>query len=214
MEKNTKCIIILGGGIGKGGELPEWSQERCKSAVEYYFENKSRFDMVFIPTSGGTYHYPNQTDKLGFTIFECDLMTKFLLEHNIPEDKIFRDYSSFDTIGNAFFVKTLFTDIRKWDDLVVITSDFHMSRSIEIFNFIFCVLDKKYKIEYLNSKNNVLFNLNDRLCKEEKSRIIFKKNMKNINTIEQFHKWLYSTHECYKSNQKERKLPSKNLLYQ
>ena len=85
--KKYEMYYYIRGGIGKVGKLPEWSQERCKLAVEYYFENKNRFDMVFIPTSGGTYHYPNPTDKLGFTIFECDLMTKFLLEHNIPEEK-------------------------------------------------------------------------------------------------------------------------------
>ena len=212
--KKTKCIIILGGGIGKEGKLPEWSEDRCRLAVDYYFENKNLYNLIFIPTSGGTYHYPNPVDNLGFTIFECNLMVNFLLKNNIPEENIFREYSSYDTIGNAFFVKTLFTDIREWFDLIVITSDFHMPRSMEIFNYLFCILDKRYKIQYLNCKNSVLFNLNDRLLREEKSKCNFIENMKNINNLKEFHQWFYSTHECYKSNQKKRSLPVKNLLYQ
>jgi hypothetical protein len=213
MKLDTKCVIILGGGIGESGKLPEWSEDRCKLAVDYYFKNKNLYNIVFIPTSGGTYHYPNPVDKLGFTIFECNLMTEYLLKHNIPEENIFREYSSYDTIGNAFFVKTLFTDIRKWYDLIVITSDFHMSRSMEIFNFIFTKLDNKYKIEYKNCNCRIFENLNKRLLKEDQSKFYFLKQMLNINNIEGFHKWFYSNHECYKSLQKERKIPDSNLLY-
>ena len=213
MEKNTKCIIVLGGGIGKKGKLPEWSLERCKVAVEYYFNFKHMYDLKFIVTSGGTYHQPNPLDKLGFTIFEADLMSNYLLNSGIPENSIFREYSSYDTIGNGFFVRTLFTDIRRWKDLVVITSDFHMNRSKEIFNFIFTKLASNYKLEYISCKNIISNNLNDRIIKEENSKLKFINDMKKIYNLNMFHKWLYSTHECYKTNPKEKKLPEKNLLY-
>ena len=213
-EKLTKCVVILGGGIGKNGNLPSWSVDRCESAIEYYYQNKHLFNIVFIPTSGGTYHYPNPIDKNGFTVFECDLMAKYLLKNGIHENNIFREYSSYDTIGNGFFVKSLFTDIRNWTDVIVITSKFHLNRSKAIFDFLFLKLStKNYKIQYIFTNDKQLLHLDERIKREENSLVIFNKNMSKIYSMEMFHKWLYSNHECYKSNQKERKIPSVNLLY-
>ena len=118
-----------------------------------------------------------------------------------------------DTIGNAFFVKLLLTDVRKWYNLIIITSDFHLDRTKEIFNFLYCKLDSKYNLEYFSSKDlpNELLNL--RTTKEKSSLEKFKRNIVHIKSLEEFHEWLFQTHECYKSNPKEKHVLKENLLY-
>lgn len=212
--KPTKCIIILGGGICDNNTLTRWSENRCDEALKYYYDLKHMYNIIFIVTSGGTYHLPNPIDKLGFTIFESTLMAQYLKDKGIEENNIYKEYTSYDTIGNAFFVKTIFTDIRDWKDLIVITSNFHMARSIEIFNFLFKKLDKRYSIQYASCKDNLSDNLvKDRVEKENKSKKQFKSDMKNITNIEEFHKWLFKYHNCYKVFSPHKKNIKKGLLY-
>lgn len=214
MINPVKCVIILGGGITKTKELPEWSKQRCDEAITYYFYNYKNYDIKFIVTSGGTYHYPNPVDSNGFTIFECSLMAEYLVKKGICKMNIFREYTSYDTIGNAFFIKTIFTDIRKWYDLIIITSNFHMGRSIEIFNFLFKKLDSKYLIQFITTKdmlNNSI--IEDRIKRETNGKKKFIEDMKNINDLTQFHKWLFDNHNCYKSIQPKREILNKYLLY-
>jgi len=214
MIKPIKCIIILGGGIAKTKELPEWSKQRCDEALNYYYHLKNNYEIKFIVTSGGTYHYPNPVDKNGFTIFESSLMAEYLKKKGINENDIFKEYTSYDTIGNAFFVKTHFTDIRKWYDLLIITSDFHMERSIEICNFLFAKLSKNYNIQYISTKTNLNIDIiQDRIKRELQGKETFIQNMKNIKTIEDFHIWLFNNHNCYKAIQPKKDILNKYLLY-
>jgi hypothetical protein len=55
MSVNTffDAVIIPGGGLTSGGQLPAWSKARFDAAVRY--NNQARF---FIPLSAGTTHKP------------------------------------------------------------------------------------------------------------------------------------------------------------
>jgi len=212
VNKIIKCIVILGGGLSNN-KLSIYSKNRCDNAIQYYNTFKNYYDLKFIVTCGGTYHYPNQIDINNFTIFESTLHTEYLLDKGINEKIIYKESVSYDTIGNAFFVKLLLTDVRKWYNLVIITSEFHLDRSIEVFNFLYCNLDNKYNLEYLSSEDSPNELLNLRKEKEKTSLLKFRKNMDHIKSLEEFHEWLFQTHECYKSKPKEKQILKENLLY-
>jgi hypothetical protein len=211
-NKITKCIVIIGGGFSVD-KLSTYSKDRCNLAIEYYNTFKNYYNLKFIVTCFGTCHHPNPIDKNNFTIFESTLQTEYLLEKGINENLIYKESIASDTIGNAFFVKLLLTDVRKWYNLIIITSKFHLDRTKEIFNFLYCKLDNNYNLEYLSSEDSPNELLNLRIDKEYSSLENFKQNMKNINSLEEFHEWLFQTHECYKSKPNKKQILKENLLY-
>ena len=221
----SKCLVILGGGVDICGELPSWTKQRCNLAIEYFNENKNLENMVFIATSAGTYHYPTPRDKNNFTIYECDLIVKYLVQNGIDEEIIFREWTSYDTIGNAYYVRVLLTDIQNWYNLTVFTSEFHFERSKTIFDFIFSLnkdellegVQRKYNINYIISDDSNLEKdkLSKRICKEKESNKNFIKYMKtfNVKDLKSFHNWLYNEHTCYKSIVKRSFVITENILY-
>ena len=56
--------------------------------------------------------------------------------HNIPEEKIFMETHSKDTVGEAVYVRK-FLDEMNIASLKIVTSDWHTERAREIFSFVF-----------------------------------------------------------------------------
>jgi uncharacterized SAM-binding protein YcdF (DUF218 family) len=203
------CIIILGGGVSINNILPEWSLDRCNYVLELFKKNK---DVNIICTSGGSYHNPNPLDDNRHTIHECDTFAKYLINNGIPENKIFKEWCSYDTIGNAYFTKLLLVDVFKWNKILVVTSDFHMDRSKVIFDYIF--KENKYSLSYYSCiyKTNHQY-LESRINKEKKSLLNFQNLINSLNSFEDFHKWIYTNHQCYVSNQKKKEHLQDKMLY-
>lgn len=195
-----KTYIILGGGITKDNCLPEWCVDRCRYVIEKFKKNN---DINVIVTSGGSYHNPNPLDNNGFTIHECDTLCEYLINNGIPSEIIFKEWTSYDTIGNAYFSKLLLIDTYKWYNIVMVTSDFHFERSKSIFEYIF--KEDKYKLEYVNCpyKGNHPY-LKNRINKESKSLEDFKKTC--IIYKDNFHDFIYRNHQCYVSK------PNKKII--
>jgi len=215
----TQCLVLLGGGVNLTGKLPLWTEQRCDLAIKYYHEHKNEEAIYFIATSAGTYHYPTPRDGNNFTIYECDLIVEYLVKNGIKQDLIFREWTSYDTIGNAYYLRTLFTDIQEWYNLTIFTSDFHFKRSKTIFDFVFSLNDneKKYNINYIISNDSTIdkYKLKKRIIKENESNNNFIKYMKkfNIKTLKDFHNWLYNEHTCYKSIVKRNLVITEDMLY-
>jgi uncharacterized SAM-binding protein YcdF (DUF218 family) len=201
----TNTYIILGGGITKDNILPEWCIDRCNYVIQKYNEHKV---MNIICTSGGSYHNPNPLNDTGFTIHECDTLCEYLIKKGIPSEIIFKEWTSYDTIGNAYFSKLLLIDTYTWYDMVIVTSDFHFERSKNIFEYIF--RDDKYKLKYVScSYNGNHPYLKNRIKKEEKSLEDFKKTC--IIFKDNFHDFIYKKHQCYVSKPNEKIIQSKYL---
>ena len=209
-----KCLIILGGGLSINGELPLWCVDRCKYAIEYYNNNKNRENIKIIVTSAASYHNESILDRNNFIIHECDVLAQYLIINNIPDNIIFKEWTSYDTIGNAYFCKILLTDIFNWKNLLIITNDYHMKRSKEIFEYIFKSYNSSYNLKYYSCPyNNNSILLDKRLDREETSLQKFKNLIKSFKTPMDIHKWLYSKHDCYTSNPKKNDKKVSNLLY-
>jgi hypothetical protein len=92
----------------------------------------------------GTPHKPPIISKTGYCIFESMACANLLMQQGVPGERILRETSSFDTIGNAYFSATIFSLPCSWQNVTVATSAFHMPRSRAIFEKVFELLDKEF----------------------------------------------------------------------
>ncbi len=69
--------------------------------------------------------------------------------HKIPDSKIILETSSKDTVGEAVFIRKILrsSDIKK---IKVVTSDWHLNRAKEIFDFVF--FNESFSIEFKTIK--------------------------------------------------------------
>ncbi|ORC89886.1 putative GPI-anchored surface protein [Trypanosoma theileri] len=122
--------------------------------------------------SAGTTHKPNYINHVGWPIGESTSGALYLLQKckervdamttmkkgKVADEKemaswltphdIIRETSSLDTIGNAYFLRTVHADPAGWRHLHVITSDFHLPRTRAVFEFIFACDKAVYNITY------------------------------------------------------------------
>jgi len=123
--KWAECAIVLGGGIRKNNQPDSDTKDRLKKLL-------SLFNDGYIPrilVTGGKV----QKD---LSISEASIMKDYLIKHGVAANKILIETDSKDTIGNALFSKVL-VQKRNWNKIILITSDYHISRSLRIFDHIF-----------------------------------------------------------------------------
>lgn len=117
-------IVVLGGGIDRDGNLPIWVNSRLEKAIQLYRKTEG-----WILLSG--------KGKNGHQVTEAEAMTNYLIERNIPQEKILLECLSEDTVQNAYFSRTLHIDPMGIKQFTLVTSAFHMKRSHHIFEWVF-----------------------------------------------------------------------------
>jgi len=154
--EHLDAVIVLGGGSPSSLEEPPiFVQKRADDAANVVQRRQTLHDQPKRPPqkqrelktkssslpilclSAGTAHVPQLLSPDGFPIWESTSTAAYLAkQHHLTED-VYVETSSYDTIGNAFFTRTSHTDINGWRNLLIITSEFHMSRTAAIFDWIF-----------------------------------------------------------------------------
>jgi uncharacterized SAM-binding protein YcdF (DUF218 family) len=191
------AVIVPGGGVRNGGELPEWV--------------KNRFDLAIVRSgnapivclSAGTVHRPNPLDETGRAIFEASAGAHYLLRKGFPTQRIYIEVSSWDTVGNAYFARTVHTDPSGWRRLLVITSEHHMPRTEAIFRWVFGLApDLGYALSFeavpdTGLQGAVLEARNDR---EKASMALVRALFPRFRTLAQMHGWLFTEHDAYKAS--------------
>lgn len=192
----TQHIFILAGGQIKNGDVNSWVKERLDIGKILYDKNK---DSVIYCIGGGTYHKPPTCNKFGHVIHESTSCSNYLIENGVDCNKIKREWGSYDTIANGFFSFTNFILPLKIKECVLITSEFHMERVKEIFDYFKILFSQDINITYITSENNMdneLLNL--RKNREKQSVESFKKNIVDkIKTVDEFIEWFYVEHNAY-----------------
>jgi hypothetical protein len=195
MDKSYDAILILGGGLTSEGKLPEWSKRRLVKALEIYNGQH------IIVLSAGTVHKQPILDKEGYPLFESFVAANYLVEKGIGSEKILREWASYDTVGNAYFTRVIHTDPRHWRKLAIITSEFHMQRTREIFKWIFGLDDPKpsYQLDFINVTDTGIDRriILPRIDKEQKDLEKLLRLKGGISNLEEFHTWLFTKHEAY-----------------
>ena len=189
-------IFVLAGGINKNGECHKWVKRRLDLAVKLHnFSNGNIYCL-----GGGSYHVPPILNKKKFTIHESTACAEYLIGKGVKSNKIFKEWSSFDTIANGVFGFNNFIIPLKLKKIVVITSNFHMNRSKAIFNWINSLYNNIVEIKFLSVSDK---NIDDdlislRTIKENKSLENLKKNViLKYSSLEEMLNWFYTEHKAY-----------------
>lgn len=191
-------IFVLAGGLNKDGEVYPWVERRLDSAINYYNGRKCKI----VCMGGGTYHKPPILNKDSFVIHEATSCASYLIENGVSANDIYKEWSSYDTIANGYFAFTNFIVPLHIENILVITSEFHMPRSKIIFEWMRELFGLNTDINFLCASDDGLDrsiisirNQRERIS-VEKLRILKCK----INSINKFHKWFYEDHKAYCSN--------------
>jgi len=195
-------IMILAGGLDHLGRNHPWVKDRLDLVLKLY-QIKPR--KIFI-LGGGTYHKAPHYNREHFVIHESTMGAKYLIDRGVKSSDLYREWGSYDTIANGFFSLLNFGIPLNLNDFLVITSDFHMPRAREIFNWIYRLWGEKtgqeYQIDYLEVSSRYLDNdlIEARSNREQRSHQTLLKTIEQITTWEQFHNWFYQDHQAYNCN--------------
>lgn len=127
------AIVVLSNLMEQDGTLNDESRERMDLAVREF----SRGYASVIVTCGWAYRADTPV-----TIAEA--MREYAVKVGVPSNAVIAESKSRDTVGHAIFTKATLAIPNRWRKLLVVTSDYHVDRALEIFNFVYGM---KYVIE-------------------------------------------------------------------
>jgi hypothetical protein len=188
------AILILGGGVREGGNLPPWAQRRYDLALEI----QSGEPLVCL--SAATTHRAPPLDEHGFPIFEAVAGARYLFSRGVPAGRLYIEAASWDTIGNAYFAKCMHVDPAGWFKLLVITSAFHMPRSRVVFEWVYGLdPDRKYDLSFVEASDEGLdlTAIEARKRKEAEALEKFRRIADVIHSVPELHRWLFTEHAAY-----------------
>ncbi len=191
------AILVPGGGVREGGTLPARVRHRLDLAAQL------RGKSYIVTLSAGSPHRPPPLTARGFPIFESVAAAKYLIQCGVPRDRILTETISYDTIGNAFFSRVVHIDPQRLSSLLVITSNFHLRRVQETFNWIYALTPtpRPYELGFRGVDDSDM----DRAvlrARQEKERIrlaMLKPLTQRLTTMNAFHRWLFTEHWAYES---------------
>ncbi len=120
------CIIVLANKMDKEGNLNLESKSRVQLASSFYFT----YPLISFITCG--WNYRDDSDiRIG------NAMKDYAIKLGVPVECIITELNSRDTVGEAFFTKQNILNKKEWQNVLVVTSDYHVDRSRRIFEFIY-----------------------------------------------------------------------------
>jgi hypothetical protein len=195
--EGTDCVIVPGGGLNAGGEVPLWVAARLERAME------CADGRHIIVLSAGTPHKPPPIDPSGIPVLECVAEAKFLLDHGYPATRILMENASYDTIGNAYFSRVIHVDPAGFRRLRVITSEFHAARTEFVFRWIFALDPKPHEYELffeaVPTVGMAREAIDVRRQKEAESSRTLCTLVDRYTTLAEFHRWLFEEHGAYRA---------------
>lgn len=207
--QQAECLLVLAGGVDATGTVLATVARRLDAAAELYRRNPG---LNILCNGGGTSHKPKWRDPVsGFEVPEAQLMAQYLRAAGVPTSAVLLESLSDDTIGNAFCARALHTewrpDLRR---LVLITSAFQMDRAEAIYRWVFTTLQPAvgYTLTPLSVPDDGAVDpdaLASRAQRECASLHAFQAGVgAKYSTMEEVHKWLFTTHEAYAPRTKAR----------
>jgi uncharacterized SAM-binding protein YcdF (DUF218 family) len=188
------AVLIPGGGVKNGGELPPWVINRLDRAIEHDAG-------LYIALSAGTFHKPPPLTPDGRPIYESVAAAEYLIARGIAPACIRTETSSWDTIGNAFFSRVIHVDPLALRRLLILTSDFHMTRTEAIFRWVYSLSSPRpaYELSFEATPDEGMDEqvLHARRNKEQIAIQQFSETQKSIQALPELHHWLFTQHAAY-----------------
>lgn len=208
------AVVVPGAGGPRDGcnpieTLPEWVSLKLDNLVKLY--DKYQYNYPIILLSAGTVHKPGSLDVNGRNFNESTGMLLYLESKGINPNLLYDENSSYDTIGNGYFLRTIHTDVMKWYKLLIVVNEFHYNRLSIIFNWIFSLPNKnnsKYQIYYLIIPDNLVTDNQTIFARKDREyqstmNIIENINKSNVTNMSDLHQWIYSQHKLYSAKYKK-----------
>lgn len=121
------AVVVLANLMDAQGRLNDESARRAAKAATLF----RACGAAVLVTTGWAYR-PDSPLPI------ADAFRQHLIRHHaIPAERIVADPNARDTVGDAYFTKIGLARPRGWKHVMVVTSDYHVARSQEIFNFIY-----------------------------------------------------------------------------
>ena len=203
-------VLIPGGGLLNDGSLPPWTIARLEYALS--LRDKSRW---FILLSGGTVHKPPPLSESGFPVFESQRAAEYLINAGLDPKQVLTEISSYDTIGNAYFARMLFTEPMALARCLIITSAFHLPRAEAIFRWVYSLqpIQQDCSLSFLSTADEGLSPqaLGARQERERLSLENLGSLIKNIGSLNTFQSWLYTEHAAYAARGEKEQLSEDEL---
>lgn len=198
------AVVVPGGGLTEAGKSPAWVLERLKRAASIYFSATADARPKIIVLSGGTPHKPMPRDAAGFQVTEAQANAHSLVHQlHVPPTDVWEENWSLDTIGNAYMLRTVHTDIGAIRRLTIVNNYFHIDRTRAIFEKVFGLLPlcATYHLQFEAVDDLGLDQavIESRKAREAKSIRSFAHNTAELHTLHDFHAWLFSNHSAYAS---------------
>lgn len=121
------AIIVLANQMDKNGLLNYESKTRANKAVEIL----NKRGISHIVTCGWAYR--DDSDIKIADAFKSYIVNSL----GVKPNKVITELNSRDTVGDAYFTKINIALSLNWKNLCVVTSDYHVKRTKEIFSFIY-----------------------------------------------------------------------------
>lgn len=121
------AVVVLANLMEVNGTLQEESAKRASRAAE-----------VFVETNAGKLVTCGWAYREDSDIAIADAFLEHIVKyHAIPESRITVEKGSRDTVGDAYFTKINHAIPNAWRNVIVVTSNYHVPRTQEIFDFIY-----------------------------------------------------------------------------
>lgn len=184
------AIVVLSGGLTPESLPQPWVQARLDAAIPHLVSEST----YLILNSRGTPHKPPGT------IDESVASAKYVAEkYGVEPGRILLDSWSLDTIGNAYFALVNLVVPLQLKSVLVITSEFHMTRSAAIFTHVFSLV-QTCSVEFLETDNRGLSSeaLHARRRKEEASLgNFFTHVVPKTSTLANLTRFVFGEHAAY-----------------
>ena len=184
-----------GSGLRPGGALPPFVVDRLEAAQAL------AGDTPIIPLSAHTFHRLPPLDAAGFPVLESIAATRALLARGVPAERIWAETASLDTVGNAYFARTIHTDPAGLRLLLVVNSEFHMPRTRMVFDWVFGLppAEPPYALDYHTVPDRGLTGerLDARRAKEAARMEDLRRTIPRIASLAALNRWLFTEHRAY-----------------
>jgi uncharacterized SAM-binding protein YcdF (DUF218 family) len=151
-----QAIIVLGSGITPNLEPSPGSALRTAKAVELI----DLFQNALLIMSGNT---PTRAEHAAIENSEAAIMKKYAVSLGVDPQKILLENESRDTLANAIFTKRNYLVHRRLNNIIVVTSSYHVPRAEYLFSK---VLGPEYTTTFVSAGGEVK---PERLTKEARS---------------------------------------------
>jgi len=228
-----EMIVVLGGGAvevdvdsdgGRGVSVvpPKYVRDRCVKAAELRLERLAdgAERVMILLLSAGTAHVPQPIGVNGLPVWESTGSAAWLMGlgrdggigpgNSVPASDLLLETTSYDTVGNAWFARLQHVDVLNPTTLWIITSEFHMSRTQAIFDFVMSLGraaargegDPKPPVllKYVSTPDSGLdeADVRARAQREARSEETFRRGvMEQCKCLEDFHTFMHHAHAMY-----------------